>query len=154
VPTAPLGVVSCGADQNHCSVLPTRSQAAARVTQPRSAPMGYAVSAKPVAATLANERVGQRSGVRPRAGSLWSQNHQRRAASMSRKAVLVRHAWPASSAVSRNRRREHDRAAHGHVALSLRLGTISSLDGPIIRKRAGKATAWLAAASGYHAAAS
>jgi len=56
---------SWGAVQKNCSVLSVRSAAWARVIQPCSTPMGYAVSAKPTAAMLENDGVGQRSGVRP-----------------------------------------------------------------------------------------
>src|ERR1700693_5729314 len=56
------------------SVLRERCAASARDTYPRSAPTGYAVSANPIAATLEKLCVGQRSGVRPVFGLLWSQN--------------------------------------------------------------------------------
>ena len=73
------------------SVLSQRSAACARVTQRRSAPIGYAVSAKPIAPTLTNERVGARSGVRPAVESLRSQNQRKvRSSSVSRKATWAR----------------------------------------------------------------
>lgn len=56
---------SCGAVQKKRSVVSVRSAAWLRVIQPCSTPIGYAVSAKPTAAMLENEGVGQRSGVRP-----------------------------------------------------------------------------------------
>src|SRR5687768_17070593 len=57
------------------SVVSTRLAAASRVTQPRSAPMPYAVSPKPTAAMLENDFVGQRSGTSPFFGLVVSQNH-------------------------------------------------------------------------------
>jgi hypothetical protein len=54
-------------------VVSVRWRASVRLMYPRSTPMGYAVRAKPTAATLENERVGARSGVRPLAGLLNSQ---------------------------------------------------------------------------------
>src|SRR3982751_107463 len=56
------------------SVFKVRCAASLRVTKPRSTPIGYAVSANPIAATLEKLFVGQRSGVRPVLGSLRSQN--------------------------------------------------------------------------------
>ena len=70
------------------SVVRTRSAAAVLVTYPRSMPMGYAVSANPTAATLEKLFVGQRSGVRPFAGFVFSQNQLKvRCSSVSRNAV-------------------------------------------------------------------
>ena len=52
--------------------------------------MGYAVSAKPIAATLEKLFVGQRSGVRPLRGSVVSQNQWNvRCSSVSRNAVCL-----------------------------------------------------------------
>jgi len=56
---------SCGAVQKKRRVVSVRSAAWVRVIQPCSTPIGYAVRAKPTAAMLENEGVGQRSGVRP-----------------------------------------------------------------------------------------
>jgi len=64
---------SCGAVQKKRSVVSVRSAACARVIQPCSTPMGYAVSANPTAAMLENDGVGQRSGVRPFPGGVRSQ---------------------------------------------------------------------------------
>jgi len=64
---------SCGAVQKNCSVFSVRSAASARVIQACSTPIGYAVSAKPTAAMLENDAVGQRSGVRPFVGGVRSQ---------------------------------------------------------------------------------
>jgi hypothetical protein len=66
----------------------TRSRARSRVTHPRSTPIGYAVSAKPTAATLENDFVGQRSGVSPLRGFVVSQNQSNvRRDSVSRNAA-------------------------------------------------------------------
>jgi len=68
-------------------VASTRSRACARVTHPRSTPIGYAVSANPTAATLENDFVGQRSGVSPFRGLVVSQNQSNvRRESVSRNA--------------------------------------------------------------------
>src|SRR6188508_2522663 len=86
----PARAVPCGAVQKKRSVFSTRVAASARLTQRCSTPIGYAVRAKPVALTLANERVGQRSGVRPLCGSLLSQKKRNvRAASVSRKTAFA-----------------------------------------------------------------
>src|SRR5438477_12340141 len=70
------------------SVLRVRCAASARETYPRSTPIGYAVSANPIAATLEKLFVGQRSGVRPLFGSLCSQNQLNvRRSRVSRNAV-------------------------------------------------------------------
>jgi hypothetical protein len=59
------------------------------VIQPRSTPIGYAVSAKPTAAMLENDGVGQRSGVRPFAVGVLSQKKLKvRCCSVSRKATV------------------------------------------------------------------
>ena len=65
---------SCGEVQKKRRVARVRSAACCRVTQPRSTPMGYAVSANPTAAMLENDGVGQRSGVRPLPAGVRSQN--------------------------------------------------------------------------------
>lgn len=63
-----------------------RSRASALVTQPRSAPIPFAVRAKPIAAMLENGRDGARAAVSPVRGSVSSQNHWNvRASSVSRK---------------------------------------------------------------------
>src|SRR5690606_26784421 len=64
----PAGSGPCGAVHRKRSVVSTRSRPSARVIQPRSMPTPYAVSPKPMAATLENDSVGQRSGTRPFAG--------------------------------------------------------------------------------------
>src|ERR1700693_2234432 len=70
------------------SVLSDRCAASARDASPRAAPTGYAVSANPIAATLEKLCVGQRSGVRPVFGLLWSQNQLKvRRSRVSRNAV-------------------------------------------------------------------
>src|SRR5688572_28024181 len=70
------------------SVLSVRFAAALRVTYPRSTPTGYAVSAKPIAATLEKLFVGQRSGVSPLLLSVRSQNQSKvRRSSVSRNAL-------------------------------------------------------------------
>ena len=53
--STPVLAGPCGAVQKKRSVVSTRSRAASRLTQPRSTPIGYAVSAKPTAATLEND---------------------------------------------------------------------------------------------------
>src|SRR5687767_7007898 len=70
------------------SVLRARCAAALRVTYPRSTPTGYAVRAKPIAATLEKLFVGQRSGVSPLLLSVRSQNQSKvRRSRVSRNAV-------------------------------------------------------------------
>src|ERR1700704_6077500 len=70
------------------SVLRARCAASARETYPRSTPTGYAVRAKPIAATLEKLFVGQRSGVKPVFGSVRSQNQLKvRCSRVSRNAV-------------------------------------------------------------------
>src|ERR1700681_3556369 len=69
--SAPCG--PCGARQKNRSVVSTRARAASRLTQPCSTPIGYAVRAKPTAATLEKDFDGQRSGVRPLRGFVVSQ---------------------------------------------------------------------------------
>src|SRR5438045_9130502 len=72
------------------SVLRVRCAASARETYPRSTPIGYAVSANPIAATLEKLFVGQRSGVRPLFASLCSQNQLKvRRSRVSRNAVCL-----------------------------------------------------------------
>src|SRR5687767_9817366 len=67
--------------------------------------MGYAVRAKPIAATLEKLFVGQRSGVRPFALLVFSQNQSKvRLSSVSRKAVwrgvIVGAGWVAGVVVT------------------------------------------------------
>src|SRR5215218_3820239 len=72
------------------TVVRTRSAACVRVTHPRSTPIGYAVSANPIAATLEKLFVGQRSGVSPLLALVLSQNHENvRCSSVSRNAVCL-----------------------------------------------------------------
>src|SRR3546814_12520589 len=53
------------ASRRNSSVVSVRSTAWRRLTQPFSTPIGYAVSAKPIAAMDENGRDGKRSGVIP-----------------------------------------------------------------------------------------
>src|SRR2546426_6372263 len=80
---------SCGAVQKKRSVARVRSAACARVIQPCSTPIGYAVSANPTAAMLENDGVGQRSGVRPLDAGVRSQKKLKvRCCNVSRKAAV------------------------------------------------------------------
>src|SRR4029079_17652271 len=71
-------------------VVRVRSAACVRVTHPRSTPVGYAVSANPMAATLEKLFVGHRSGVSPLLAFVFSQNQLNvRCSSVSRNAVCL-----------------------------------------------------------------
>ena len=54
-----------------------RSRACSRGMYPRSTPMGYAVSANPMAAMLAGAGAGWRSGIMPFTGSDTSQKKRK-----------------------------------------------------------------------------
>jgi hypothetical protein len=70
------------------NVLRVRSAAADLETYPRSMPIGYAVNANPIAATLEKLFVGHRSGLSPVRESLRSQNQSKvRRSRVSRNAV-------------------------------------------------------------------
>src|SRR6185436_559390 len=61
----PVSSGPCGAFARNRSVRSVRKRAWLRDTKPRSEPMTYAVSAKPIPAVLANDGEGNRSGARP-----------------------------------------------------------------------------------------
>src|SRR3982750_2027300 len=91
----------CGRLQRKRSVVSVRALACSRVTQPCSTPIGYAVSAKPTAATLENDFDGQRSGARPLRGLVVSQKKSNvRRESVSRKACSAMEADQAGEVVA------------------------------------------------------
>src|SRR5688500_13024236 len=61
----PVSSGPCGRDSRKRSVRSVLSRACDRETKPRSDPMTYAVSAKPIAAVLAKDGDGKRSGAMP-----------------------------------------------------------------------------------------
>src|SRR3546814_16515613 len=63
------------ASRRNSSVVSVRSTAWRRLTHPFSTPIGYAVSAKPIAAMDANGRDGKRSGVIPLTSLVVSQKN-------------------------------------------------------------------------------